>query len=367
VRKCPYCDFNSHPLRAPLPEQRFVDALLADLGQEAVLTRGRALSSIFLGGGTPSLLSGKALAQLLQGIRKRIPWEPDIEITLEANPGTAEVGRFAAFRESGVDRLSVGIQSFDSAQLAALGRIHGPDEALSAITMARSAGFDNLNLDLMFGLPRQDLAAAGVDLATAVALQPDHISYYQLTLEPNTRFFRTSPPLPDEDLVWEIQQQGQTLLSTAGYARYEVSAYARPGRRCRHNLNYWCFGDYLGIGPGAHGKINAADGRVWRRWKFRSPDRYLTASATGDFLAGQRLLSSDDLMEEFLMNALRLEQGFSLALFEQRTGLELTQLLPRLQRARSQGLLRPELDPVTPTARGYAFLNDLLVQLSETL
>ena len=360
VRKCPYCDFNSHPLRGELPERDLIAALLLDLDQDLHEVSERPFTSIFIGGGTPSLLSGEALTQLLTGIRQRLPWTDEIEITLEANPGTAEAHRFAAFRAAGVNRLSIGVQSFQPAQLAALGRIHSPDEARNAVAMARTSGFDNLNLDLMFGLPGQTQESARLDVSAALEQRPEHISYYQLTLEPNTLFHRQPPPLPDADLIWEIQERGQELLAQQYYRQYEVSAYARDGHRCRHNLNYWRFGDYLGIGPGAHGKISSSNGKVQRRWKQRYPADYLAGLNSGNFMSGQRILDAEDLTLEFLMNALRLKQGFLRGLFESHTGLPLERLAPALKRAVDLQLIDMNEARVCSTSKGYAFLNDLL-------
>jgi putative oxygen-independent coproporphyrinogen III oxidase len=363
VRKCPYCDFNSHALRGEIPEAQFIDALLQDLAWDYRPADGRQIISIFIGGGTPSLLSGTGITRLLAGIRSHCACAPDLEVTLEANPGTAEAWRFAAYREVGVTRLSVGVQSFTDAQLSALGRIHNAKEARAAIHLARSAGFDQVNMDLMFGLPGQTLTDALRDLTTALDLEPDHLSYYQLTLEPNTAFHHTPPALPDEDLMWEMQEQGQQRLAARGFAQYEVSAYAQMGKRCRHNLNYWQFGDYLGIGPGAHGKLTDADGRVVRHWKPRQPEDYLARRCSGPFHAGQRTLTPDDLKTEFLMNALRLREGFSLQLFETRTGLDRCVLAAGLKRAQQAGLLDLNDEHVCTTAMGYSFLNQLLLLL----
>ncbi|MCG8124589.1 MAG: radical SAM family heme chaperone HemW, partial [Candidatus Thiodiazotropha taylori] len=272
VRKCPYCDFNSHAVKQGLPEQAYVDALLNDLSLDSKLIDGRQLSSIFIGGGTPSLFSSTAVARLLEGIERRFAFAESMEITLEANPGAVEAGSFAGYRQAGVNRLSLGFQSLQTSMLQALGRIHSPQEARDAFAQARKAGFDNINIDLMFGLPEQTLAMAEVDLAAAIELDSEHLSYYQLTLEPNTPFHHAPPAVPDDEQLWQMQQQGMDLLANAGYSHYEVSAYARQGRECRHNMNYWRFGDYLGIGAGAHAKLSLADGRVKRFWKQRHPD-----------------------------------------------------------------------------------------------
>ncbi|MEW5755041.1 MAG: radical SAM family heme chaperone HemW, partial [Pseudomonadota bacterium] len=307
VRKCPYCDFNSHEGRQAIPEQRYIDALLLDLEQDLPRIWGRKVISIFIGGGTPSLFSPEAIDRLLSGIRARLALIPEAEITLEANPGTVEAGKFAEFRAAGINRLSIGIQSFSDYSLQQLGRIHGRKEALAAAEMAHEAGFDNFNLDLMFGLPGQTLKDAGDDVATAIALEPSHLSYYQLTLEPNTYFHAKPPTLPNEDLIWAIQEQGQTALAEAGFGQYEVSAYARgEARRCRHNLNYWQFGDYLGIGAGAHAKITeGARQSITRYWKLKQPEAYLEAANAVAFSGGEKELARKDVGIEFMMNALR--------------------------------------------------------------
>ena len=274
VRKCPYCDFNSHAAGPNLPEDEYVAALLADLDQDLAQAQGRELTSIFFGGGTPSLFSASALGRILEGVERRIGFAGDIEITLEANPGTFEQAKFSAYRRLGINRLSIGVQSFQSAQLKALGRIHDGDEAIRAADMARAAGFDNFNLDLMHGLPGQDVAAALDDLRTAIAQAPTHLSWYQLTMEPNTVFWNQPPELPEDDTLWDIQEAGQALLAEHGFVQYETSAYARDNQRARHNLNYWTFGDFLGIGAGAHAKLSSADGQVRRSWKTTSSTTY---------------------------------------------------------------------------------------------
>ncbi len=360
VRKCPYCDFNSHEARGPVPEQAYVDALLADLEQDLSRVWGRRITSVFIGGGTPSLLSAETLDRLLAGLRARLPLRLDLEITLEANPGAVERGRFAEFRAVGVNRLSIGVQSFEDEHLRRLGRIHNRREAFAAADEAHAAGLDNFNLDLMFGLSGQTVDQALADIATAMALQPAHLSYYQLTIEPNTAFQRSPPTLPDDDAVALVQEQAQAELTRRGYQQYEVSAYARPGRRCRHNLNYWEFGDYLGIGAGAHGKLSdPASGRIHRLWKLKHPRDYLAAAGTA-VIGGDAPIREADLPVEFLMNALRLVEGVPATLFAERTGLPLAALEPALSRAREAGLL--EEDPVRLRAseRGLRFLNDLL-------
>jgi len=358
VRKCPYCDFNSHAASPVLPEEEYVDALLADLDQDLPAVYGRPLSSIFFGGGTPSLFSAAALGRLLAGVEQRIAFAPDIEITLEANPGTFEQDKFVAYRKLGINRLSIGIQSFQPQKLEALGRIHTGDEALRAAEMARRAGFDNFNLDLMHGLPDQSLEEALDDLRQAIALASTHLSWYQLTLEPNTVFWNQPPELPEDDILWDIQEAGQALLAEHGFSQYEVSAYARPGKAARHNLNYWSFGDFIGIGAGAHGKLSHPDGRIVRTWKTRLPKDYLNPAK--QFKAGEKSLAADELPFEFLMNALRLTQGVDAELFAKRTGLPLQSLAAARAEAEQKGLLQVEPTRLVATARGQLFLNDLL-------
>jgi oxygen-independent coproporphyrinogen-3 oxidase len=360
VKKCPYCDFNSHAAAPTLPEEEYVDALLADLDADLAHVHGRPLSSIFFGGGTPSLFSAKALGRLLEGVERRIRFAPDIEITLEANPGTFEQAKFSAYRQLGINRLSIGVQSFQSAKLAALGRIHDGNEAIRAADMARAAGFDNFNLDLMHGLPDQSIDDALSDLRTAIAQKPTHLSWYQLTLEPNTVFWNQPPTLPEDDTLWDIQEAGQTLLAEHGYAQYEVSAYAQPGKAARHNLNYWTFGDFIGIGAGAHAKISSPDGIISRSWKTRLPKDYLNPGK--QFTAGHRVLEPDELPFEFLMNVLRLTEGAASEMFTRRTGLPLSLLASARQEAEKRGLLKAEPNRLVATREGQLFLNDLLQQ-----
>jgi oxygen-independent coproporphyrinogen-3 oxidase len=359
VRKCPYCDFNSHPLRDEIPEARYIDALLADLELDLPRVWGRRVQTVFFGGGTPSLISPEAIDRLLAGVRARIPLAPDAEITLETNPGTVEAGRFAGYRAAGVNRLSIGIQSFDDAQLQALGRIHGRVEALAAAEAARTAGFDNLNLDLMFGLPGQDTAGALADLRTALALAPAHLSVYQLTLEPNTPFAARPPQLPDDEVTTEMQEALQNELHTHGFRHYEVSAYARSGRECRHNRNYWEFGDYLGIGAGAHAKITAADG-ITRLARRQQPQDYLAHAGTPAAIAEERRPTPADAAFEFMLNALRLVDGVPATLFAERTGQPLAAVAAALAQARERGLLEPGPLRLQPSALGRRFLNDLI-------
>ena len=357
VRKCPYCDFNSHAANRPLPEQAYVEALLKDLEQDLPRVQGRVLQSIFIGGGTPSLFSVAAIAGLLAGLQERLVLAPDAEITLEANPGTVEQHRFCGYRELGINRLSIGVQSFNPEHLRRLGRIHDRDEAIHAVEAAFAAGFDNVNLDLMYALPGQALEQALADVNQAIALEPTHISLYQLTLEPNTLFHKHPPVLPDDEQTWTMQLRCQERLALAGYSQYEVSAYARAGRRCRHNLNYWEFGDYLGIGAGAHGKLtDTANGCITRLWKHKNPRDYLRQDSIGDCVD----VAVEDLGLEFMMNALRLLEGFPSRLFQERTGLVLQRLTPCLHKAQTQGLLHWKDATLRPTELGTRFLNDLV-------
>jgi oxygen-independent coproporphyrinogen-3 oxidase len=361
VRKCPYCDFNSHEARGPLPERAYLNALLADLEQDLPTVSERPVLSIFIGGGTPSLLSAETLARLLTELRTRLTLAADAEITLEANPGTIEQEKFRDFRAAGINRLSIGIQSFNPTHLERLGRIHNRQEAFRAAETAHAVGLDNFNLDLMFGLPGQTVAQALADLDNAIALEPAHLSHYQLTLEPNTRFHRYPPDdLPDEDTLWDMQHRCQTQLAEHGYEQYEVSAYARPDRYCRHNLNYWQFGDYLGLGAGAHGKLTDTAGRVRRRWKLKHPRDYLRTAGRPPSLGGDTLIPADELPLEFMLNALRLVAGVPTPLFSERTGLPLAHLVPRLQQAQDRGLLHWDAQRIGPTAQGLRFLNNLL-------
>lgn len=362
VKKCPYCDFNSHAIGDGVDEAAYVDALLSDLEHDLPDAGGRSLESIFFGGGTPSLFSGVSIGRLLAGVRKRMGCGSDMEVTLEANPGTVETGRFADFRQAGVTRLSIGVQSFHGGLLRRIGRIHGRPESIAAAREAATAGFDSFNLDLMYGLPGQDLAQARADVETAIALRPSHISYYQMTLEPNTLFHAAPPPLPDEDLIWEMQLQGEALLARAGYRQYEVSAYARAGRQCRHNLNYWRFGDYLGLGAGAHGKTTSGGSAplVRRTRKVRHPADYLKTAGTGAAVSGRQTLTEEDLVFEFMLNALRLNAGFTLALFEHHAGLGHERLDRGLAEARKRGMIDQIGATVRPTPLGRRYLNDLI-------
>jgi oxygen-independent coproporphyrinogen-3 oxidase len=358
VRKCPYCDFNSHESKGDIPQAEYVDALVADL--EALLPSvwGRRVGSVFIGGGTPSLLSPETVERILSDLRARLPIEPGAEVTMEANPGTVEAGRFRAFRAAGVNRISLGVQSFDDAKLAALGRIHSALEARRALEIARES-FDNVNVDLMYGLPEQTLAEARADVVEALRWETSHVSAYQLTVEPNTVFYRKPPRLPGHDLGAEMQRSVEDALGDAGFEHYEISAFARPGRRARHNLNYWEFGDYLGLGAGAHGKVTFAD-RVSRHERVKQPREYLAAAARRKSIAQERTVSPRDLPFEFMLNALRLIQGFPLALFEARTGLPLSAIESALARAQARGFVARDAQRLRPTAQGWLFLNEAL-------
>ncbi|HEY4126665.1 MAG TPA: radical SAM family heme chaperone HemW [Gammaproteobacteria bacterium] len=359
VKKCPYCDFNSHGLKGALPERVYVDALLKDLDQDLPRVQGRSLSTIFFGGGTPSLFSAEAIDRILEGVRARLPLTTDAEVTLEANPGTVEQGRFAGYKSAGVTRLSIGVQSFDAKKLDVLGRIHSSHEAKHAAEQAHAAGLSNFNLDLMYALPKQDLPEALADLEQAVALQPAHISHYQLTLEPNTLFAAHPPLLPEDESVWTMQEACQAFLADQGYAQYEISAYAQPGRQARHNLNYWRFGDYLGIGAGAHGKLTDASGAVTRLWKLKHPDAYLESAGTPKSYGGVSQVATSELPFEFMLNRLRLVEGFTAGDFEAATGLSMVQVTEPMQRALELGLLETTIDGWKVSSRGHNYLNDL--------
>jgi putative oxygen-independent coproporphyrinogen III oxidase len=370
VRKCPYCDFNSHGLRAPMPEREYVAALLADLDGDLRdfdgALAGREIISVFFGGGTPSLFAAEAIAAILDGAAARIPFAQDCEVTLETNPGTVEHGRFDGYLKAGVNRISFGVQSFDDEKLGALGRIHSSVEAEAAVKLAQDAGFDNINLDLMYALPRQTLDGALADIERAIALWPTHISHYQLTLEPGTPFARQPPPMPDHDAAWDMQEACQARLGESGYAQYEVSAYARAGHRCAHNLNYWRFGDYLGIGAGAHGKVTEpgkagqTELQVRRRWKMKHPRTYMGAATQRSRIGGDELIAPGQLPFEFMLNALRLNEGVALADFTERTGLPRSGLDSRLREVRAHGWLTRDPARLQATALGRRFLNDVL-------
>ncbi|WP_406641402.1 radical SAM family heme chaperone HemW [Pectobacterium brasiliense] len=356
VQKCPYCDFNSHALKGDVPHQEYVDHLLADLDADLPLASGRELHSIFIGGGTPSLLSAEAMQALLDGVRARIPLTSDAEITMEANPGTVEADRFSGYQRAGINRISIGVQSFDPQKLTRLGRIHGPDEAKRAAHLATGLGLRSFNLDLMHGLPDQSLDEALDDLRQAIALNPPHLSWYQLTIEPNTLFSSRPPTLPDDDALWDIYEQGHALLSAAGYQQYETSAYAKPGYQCQHNLNYWRFGDYFGIGCGAHGKLTFSDGRILRTVKVRHPRGYMQ----GTYLDKQHDVANDDRPFEFFMNRFRLLEAAPRADFTAYTGLEEHCIRPQLDQALAQGYLTETATHWQITEHGKLFLNSLL-------
>jgi oxygen-independent coproporphyrinogen-3 oxidase len=358
VRKCPYCDFNSHELRDALPEVPYVDALISDLEQALPSVWGRRVHSIFFGGGTPSLLSAAAIDRLLAGFRARLALAADAEITLEANPGTFEADKFREFRAAGVNRLSIGVQSFNSDHLARLGRIHDDRQARRAIEIAQAC-FENFNLDLMYALPEQTIAEAASDVEEALTANAPHLSFYQLTIEPNTLFHRFPPRLPDEDRAAAIGELVERRLVSAGYIHYETSAYARAGSECRHNLNYWRFGDYLGIGAGAHSKISFAD-RIVREVRVKHPRDYLRRAPNGEAVHERYEVARRELPLEFMMNALRLAEGFAVALFVERTGLQIAAVERALATAEERGLIERDHERIRPTALGRRFLNDLL-------
>ncbi|HZY19988.1 MAG TPA: radical SAM family heme chaperone HemW [Ramlibacter sp.] len=358
LRKCPYCDFNSHEAQpGALPEQRYLDALMADLEAALPLVWGRVVHSVFIGGGTPSLFSPAAIARLVGDLRARLRLEPDCEITLEANPGTFEKDRFRGYRDAGITRLSIGVQSFHDGHLKALGRVHNRAQAIAAAEEAALA-FDTFNLDLMYALPGQDLALLEEDLVQALALMPPHLSVYHLTIEPNTVFAKFPPTVPEDDLAYAMLDRITEMTGAAGLDRYEVSAYAKPGHACRHNLNYWQFGDYLGIGAGAHSKLSFAH-RVVRQIRYREPRLYMDNALAGQAVAQDEEVARAQLPFEFMLNALRLRQGFTLQSFFERTGLPLSAIEPQLAEAERRGLLVREAGWVRPTERGFDFLSDL--------
>ncbi len=370
VRKCPYCDFNSHKADDQIPEDDYVAALLADLQTELPFVNGRSVQTIFIGGGTPSLMSADGYQRLFDGLRQQLHFADDIEITLEANPGTFEAERFKAYRQLGINRLSMGIQSFNDLHLQKLGRIHDSQQAQAAIRSAFEAGFDNINIDLMHGLPGQSLADAMYDIDTALSFNTPHLSWYQLTIEPNTEFYKRPPILPEDETLWDIQEAGQKKLADAGFQHYEISAFAQPGKQARHNLNYWRFGDYLCIGAGAHGKVSRYDDNgqfhSQRRWKTRAPKDYLNPDK--QFLAGSDNIDAEDMGFECLMNALRLHEGMPVSMFEQRTGVTLALVQEPVDKAISMGLLeiadvaQADLNEpwIRATERGRLYLNELL-------
>lgn len=356
VQKCPYCDFNSHQVKSTLDEGRYVQQLLRDLADQDDYIQDRELSSIFFGGGTPSLFSDKSIGYFLDQASQTIGFSSDIEITLEANPGTADANYFSGYRASGVSRLSIGVQSLDDKKLKALGRIHSPKEAIAAVDMARKAGFENMNLDMMHGLPDQTLNEAIDDLTRLISLEPEHISWYQLTLEPNTLFYKKPPKLPSDDLLADMMDHGQALLADEGYLQYEVSAYAK-GAQAKHNVNYWQFGDYLALGAGAHAKLTSSEAKIHRLTRLRNPKDYLASDNT---LSNDRVLALEELPIEFMLNVCRLNEGVPADFFKQRTGLSITDIESQLAQAKARGLLVDSYDVIQPTALGHRFLNDLL-------
>ena len=358
LRKCPYCDFNSHEQRGEVPEAEYVDALVADLESTLERVWGRRIHTIFIGGGTPSLFTPRAIERLLTAVRTRLTVLPDAEVTMEANPGTFEADRFRGYREAGVNRLSLGVQSFDDMKLAALGRVHGADEARRALAAALEI-FPTVNADLMYALPGQSLEQAVADVREAVALGAPHVSAYHLTLEPDTHFHRFPPELPDDEVSADMQEAIEASLAQAGFEHYETSAFARPGQRARHNLNYWTFGDYIGIGAGAHGKLSFRD-RIVRETRQRKPQTYMRAALEGNAIDETREVDADELPFEFMLNALRLIDGFPATLFEQRTGQPLATIVPQLERAQADGLIERDHARIRPTERGQRFLNEVI-------
>lgn len=357
VKKCPYCDFNSHALKQHLPESAYIQALCDDFQQDLTLPNRRALSSIFMGGGTPSLFSDTALANLFDYIKTHTDYVDNIEITLEANPGTVEIKYFSGYFDIGINRLSIGVQSFDDKKLQTLGRIHDAKQAKIAIEKIKKIGFTNFNIDIMYGLPEQTIDEALADLQQAIDLHPTHISWYQLTLEPNTLFAAKPPTLPNDDILWDMQHQGQALLAQHDYQQYEISAYAKPGRQCQHNMNYWQFGDYYGIGAGAHSKLTLAESNIIRQWKLKNPKDYLNSEKA--FIGEQTPINAKNLIFEFMLNNLRLTQPISFDLFEQRTGLTRKKLIKLLAAPENDGLLTFNDKTIQKTELGFRFLNDL--------
>jgi len=361
VKKCPYCDFNSHAVKNDIPESAYIDALIKDLEQHAPDIWGRAVESVFIGGGTPSLLSSDGIDRLMGQVRALTKLEPRAEITMEANPGTFEQQRFKEYRDNGINRLSIGVQSFNDKHLQTLGRVHGASEAIAACKTALNAGFENYNIDLMHGLPGQSADEAIADVRQAIELRPTHLSYYQLTLEPNTLFAANPPQLPDEQTLADIQDQGKTMLADAGYEQYEVSAYARNNKRCQHNLNYWLFGDYLGIGAGAHSKLSfPAHNTIIRHSKARHPSDYIKSATSSDRIRGETQVSEADAKLEFMMNALRLNDGFSVQEFEGRTGETIASVRKLLGQAESDGLITRDMQQIKTTDLGAQYLDTLL-------
>lgn len=361
VRKCPYCDFNSHEIRQEIDEKTYLQALLTDVERDLPMVWGRRINSVFIGGGTPSILSPDFYNDLFSSIRALLPLSANAEITMEANPGTVEASNFRYFREAGINRLSIGIQSFNDRHLESLGRIHDSSQAMSAIDTARDAGFDNLNLDLMFGLPDQTLKEATADLSRAITLQPEHLSYYQLTIEPNTFFYGNTPSLPDDDTSFEMHEQALEIINEGGYQQYEISAYASKDRQCIHNKNYWQFGDYIGIGAGAHSKLTDVNGKsIWRFVKEKHPRNYLEKVSGEGRIISEQTLTSRQLPLEFMMNALRLTDGFPVEIYTERTGLPISSVEKPLKQAEADELIVWTVSHIKPTEKGKLFLNNLL-------
>jgi oxygen-independent coproporphyrinogen-3 oxidase len=358
VKKCPYCDFNSHNKPDVLPEQAYIAALLEDLSQDLTYAQNREISSIFIGGGTPSLFSAQALETLVSGIHKQLKLAHDCEITLEANPGTIERGQFSAYRALGINRISLGVQSFNAKHLKRLGRIHSNEEAIKAVEEIHQAGFKTFNIDLMHGLPDQSIDEGLCDLEQAIALKPTHISWYQLTIEPNTLFYAKPPTLPDENVLEGIEGHGESILAAAGFQHYETSAFAQPNWQCRHNINYWQFGDYLAIGAGAHGKITQANGEIIRYYKHKHPKAYLNKDQA--YTAETKLISKAELPLEFMLSCMRLKQGFSIRQFEARTGVAIAEIQYELSLARDKGLLEIKDNQIVTTEKGARYLNEIL-------
>ncbi len=361
VKKCPYCDFNSHEIKTTVPEDEYISALIADLHAQQKIIQEREIVSIFLGGGTPSIFASKNIKLLFDTIFSLLNVSQQAEITIEANPGTMDQENFSGFRDAGINRISIGAQSFTNSQLQTLGRIHDADTAFESIQTAKQAGFNNINIDLMFALPNQTIGSALHDVEQAIALQPTHISYYQLTLEPNTNFYRHPPNLPDTQLSWDIQQAGVKLLAKHGYTQYEISAYAQDSFQCLHNTNYWQFGDYLGIGAGAHQKLSfASDNKIIRSEKPKHPQQYMKAMKDTNFITPSHTLTQQDIIFEFMLNALRLKNGFTEAQFVLNTGLEARLIADKIDLQLQQGLLMKQGEAVRCSDQGYRFLDDLL-------
>ncbi len=360
IKKCPYCDFNSHEARSDIPEKQYINALIKDIECTLPLIWGRSIESIFIGGGTPSLFSATGIDNLLAAFRERLPIRPNTEITMEANPGTFEQKRFQGYFEAGINRLSIGIQSFNQEKLESLGRIHGGAEAHRAREISQASGFKNVNLDLMFGLPQQTLDEALSDLQTAIDSNPEHISWYQLTLEENTLFHHSPPKLPIDDAIWQMQNLGQEILRNAGYEQYEVSAYARDNKQCQHNMNYWKFGDYVGIGAGAHGKITQPDGKIIRYSKYKHPQKYLQTALEGQAQSTRKELEANAICFEFMLNAVRLKKGFSKELFEHRTYLPFSEIESKFDGLIEEGLLVFEDNRYRASEKGWMFLNNIV-------